>query len=491
MPKDPVYSIENAPRVRLAPSPTGGLHIGTARTALFNWLYARKHGGTFVLRIEDTDTKRSTKEYEQAIIADLRWLGLIWDEGVEAKGKLGPYRQTERAELYRRYVMQLLANEQAYYCYCTPEQLEQDRKVAQREGKPPIYVGRCCTVTSAEHIEKQKRKVRSVVRFKTPREPIEVRDEIRGVLKFHGNDFGDFVIAKPDGSPLFLLANVIDDALMKITLVIRGEDHLPNLPKQIFLAKALGFTSPKYAHLPLILNPDRSKMSKRAGPTHVGEYRKLGYLPEAIINYIALLGWNPGTTQEIFTQPALIEAFNVRQINKAGSVFDIKRLQWMNSQYLRGLSTADLAKLAEPFWPKSAKGASTKLKERALVTVKDRLTHLAELSLLSEVFFTKKVTIDPKLLKWKKSTLEESIAGLKATRAWLAELPETVFSTAHGLEEELKKFVADKNLSVGGVFWPLRVALTGQKNSPGPQELMWVFGKKKTLERVDAALANL
>jgi len=497
MQTDPQAMIETAPRVRLAPSPTGGLHIGTARTALFNWLFARKHKGTFVLRIEDTDRARSTTEFEHAIVTDLKWLGLTWDEGIDQPGKFGPYRQTERANTYGPYIDQLLKSDQAYPCYCTPEELDADRKAAQKAGKPPVYAGRCSVLTAEQRAAKEKSGKKSVVRFRSVRQDISVTDMVHGKLKFHGNDFGDFVIAKPAKAeakksgpyePLFLLANIIDDALMQITHVIRGEDHLPNLPKQVLIAKALGFSLPHYAHIPLILNPDRSKMSKRAGPTHVGEYRKLGYLPEAVINYIALLGWNPGTTQELFDRKALTAAFNLAQINKSGSVFDIKRLQWVNGQYLRKLPAEELLKAAEPFWPDAAKGANHEFMLRALTTVKDRLTYLAELADLTAFYFAKKVTVDEKLLTWKKSTPAESKAALKLVRDHIAALKSESFESAATLETSLKEFVAKSGKSVGEVFWPLRVALSGSKASPGPQEILWVLGQKKSLERIDLAL---
>ncbi|MFO0704395.1 MAG: glutamate--tRNA ligase [Candidatus Andersenbacteria bacterium] len=484
MQQDPQNRVETAPRVRIAPSPTGGLHIGTARTALFNWLFARKHKGTFILRIEDTDRARSTTQFEQAIIEDLKWLGLNWDEG--------PIRQTERAKLHGPYLDQLLKADLAYFCYCTTEELEKDRKAALKAGKAPIYGGRCCELTAEQREAHHKAGRRGVVRFRAVREPIEVYDEVHGKLSFHGGDFGDFVIAKPSGTtksgagthePLFLLANIIDDALMQITHVIRGEDHLPNLPKQVLLAQALGFNLPKYAHIPLILNPDRSKMSKRAGPTHVGEYRKLGYLPEAIVNYIALLGWNPGTTQELFTREQLTEAFNLRQINKSGSVFDLKRLQWVNAQYLRKLPLDQLAHLAEPFWT-----GPSDLKRRALTMVQERLTHLAELPELTEFYFAKTLTVDPKLLTWKKSTAAESKKALAEVREHVATLSTTDLKSPTTIEQSLKLFAQKTKRSVGEVFWPLRVALSGRTASPGPQEIIWVLGQKKALERIDACL---
>ena len=492
MSTDPQARVETAPRVRLAPSPTGGLHIGTARTALFNWLYAKKHRGVFVLRIEDTDKARSTKEYEQAILDDLRWLGLDWDEGVEpAGGQHGPYRQTQRSEIYAKYLDQLLDKDQAYPCYCTPEEREADRKEAIKQKRAPIYSGRCAGLTAEQRKEKIAQGVPCVYRFRVEEGPIQAKDEIRGKLRFNGSDFGDFVVAKGDRSPLFLLANVIDDALMQISHVIRGDDHLPNLPKQVALAKALGFAIPVYAHVPLILNPDRSKMSKRAGPTHVREYRELGFLPQAILNYIALLGWNPGTTQEIFALDKLVKAFNLRQINKAGSIFDLARLKWMNAHYLRSLSEGELARQAEPFWSERARAHSDAQKQKALVTVRERITHLAELPELTDFYFAKKISVTAKLLTWKKSSTEESLSALKGVVEYLAGLDESTFETPDTIEKSLRQYVEQVGQSVGAVFWPLRAALTSQAASPGPQEVMWVLGKDRTLERLSKCAKGL
>ncbi len=481
-------------RVRLAPSPTGGLHIGTARTALFNWLFAKKHSGDFILRIEDTDRARSTQEFERAILEDLRWLGLDWAEGVDVAGdskdlgKVGPYRQLERQEagIYKPYLEKLLQSGAAYYCYCSVEELERDRKLMLESKKAPVYVGRCCNLTTAEcdaHVQAGRS---PVIRFKVPRIEIRYTDIVRGDVRFHGDDFGDFIIAKTDGDPLFLFANIIDDALMRITHVIRGEDHVPNVPKQILLAKALDLPIPLYGHLPLILNPDRSKMSKRAGPTHIGEYRRLGYLPEAIINYIALLGWNPGTTQELFTREELTAAFDLPEINKAGAVFDLRRLQWMNAQYLKKLSEADLIRRARDYIPKAATKITDEFLGRVMTTVRDRIRYLAELPELAEFYFADDVTVDPQMLVWKKSTPKESLAALSATLEAVEKIED--FGSPQTIEAALKDFAKTSGRSVGEVFWPLRVALTGKEFSPGPQEVLWVLGKEKGLDRAKKAL---
>jgi nondiscriminating glutamyl-tRNA synthetase len=478
------------PRVRFAPSPTGNLHIGGARTTLFNWLYARQTGGTFILRIEDTDRARSTAEYEKTILQDLRWLGLAWDEGVETGGEFGPYRQVERQEanIYQPFIKKLLDSGQAYYCYCTTEQLDQDRKVAAAAGKNPVYSGRCCNLTTTDRAAHERSGRLAVVRFKTPRKEVRFKDLVRGDVNIHGDDFGDFVIAKQDGSPLFYLANVIDDALMEISHVIRGEEHLPNTPKQILLAEALKLKVPQYAHLPLILNPDRSKMSKRAGPTHVREYIRLGYLPDAIINYVALLGWNPGTTQEILSRDELVKLFSIEKINKAGAVFDLTRLRWLNAVYLKKLSEKEYLEIAVPF---VAVKADREKVERAIISVRERVQFLAELPPLVDFYFASKLVYEPTLLVWRKSTAQKSLNELERVTTAIADWGSAIFATRQKLLEALQAYVAENKLGTGDVFWPVRVALSGLKASPGPQDILWVLGKDEGVRRLREGIALL
>jgi nondiscriminating glutamyl-tRNA synthetase len=478
------------PRVRFAPSPTGHLHIGGARTTLFNWLYARQTGGTFILRIEDTDRARSTTEHEKSILESLRWLGLDWDEGVEAKGKFGPYRQVEREEagVYKKYLDELLAKKLAYYCYCTPDQLEQDRKNAAAAGKNPIYSGRCCDLTLTDQSAHKAAGKTAVVRFKTPRKEVRFKDLVRGEVKIHGDDFGDFVIARSDGTPIFSLVNVIDDALMEISLVIRGEEHLPNTPKQLVLAEALGLKSPQYAHLPLILNSDRSKMSKRAGPTHVDQYKKLGYLPDAIINYIALLGWNPGTTQEILSRDQLVKLFSIEKVNKAGAVFDLTRLRWLNAVYLKELSEKEYLDMARPFV--TAKADKEKI-ERAIVSVRERVQFLAELPALTDFYFASKLSYEAGLLVWRKSTADKTLGELERVTTTIGAWGSATFATREKILQALKAYVEENKLGTGDVFWPVRVALSGLKASPGPQDILWVLGKDEGVRRLQEGIALL
>ncbi len=477
------------PRVRIAPSPTGNLHVGTARTALYNWLFARKYGGKFILRIEDTDQVRSKLAYEKNITDGLSWLGLDWDEGPDKGGDFGPYRQTERSIIYRKYLDKLISENKAYYCYCTQAQLEKEKSRARSESRAPVYQGHCCNLSPAEQRELKKKNPEPVVRFRVPAaEEINFEDLVRGELSFNTKDIGDFVIAKHDGSPLFLLANVIDDATMEISHVIRGEDHLPNVPKQILLARALSFSSPAFVHLSLILNPDKSKMSKRAGPTQIEEYKKMGYLPEALINYLSLLGWNPGTTQEIFTTEELVSTFTIEGINKAGAIFDLQRLNWINSKYVRSLSPTQLLKESQKFLPKAALKLSSEQVQKMLTTLQERLEYLSQIPELIKIYLEEPTDYDPRLLIWKKATGQETLNVLQKLAEFWPKLERKKTATPDEIEQILRDFVKDKGLSVGKVFWPLRVSLSGLEASPGPQEIIWVLGAKTSLKRLKKAL---
>lgn len=476
-------------RVRLAPSPTGNLHVGTARTALYNWLFARKYGGQFVLRIEDTDQKRSTKAHEANIIAGLKWLGFNWDEGPDKPGAFGPYRQTERLDIYRRYLDELLKKKKAYYCYCTAEELDRERAKQTKAGLAPIYQRRCCNLSPAEGRELRRQRPRPVVRFRVPdQKVIKFTDLVRGDLEFNTKDIGDFVIAKSDGTPLFLLANVVDDALMGITHVIRGEDHLPNVPKQILLFNSLKFKTPTFGHLSLILNPDKSKMSKRAGPTHIEEYKKLGYLPGAFINYMALLGWNPGSTQEIFSPEQLVAEFTLEGLNKAGAVFDLKRLQWMNAQYISRLSPAQLVAASKNFLPAAVQKISPPQLQKMLITLRDRLHYLSEVPELIRFYLADELTYDPRLLIWKKGSNKSTLNVLNKIINHWEKLFEAKPSTPDEIEQSLRAFAQQEGLTIGELFWPLRVALSGLKASPGPQEIIWALGPQISLKRLKRAL---
>jgi glutamyl-tRNA synthetase len=336
-------------RVRFAPSPTGQLHVGNARTALFNWMLARGRG-TLILRIEDTDRERSTRESEHAILEDLRWMGLDWTEGVEAGGTHGPYRQSERLHVYRAHVVELLSAGHAYRCFCTPEQLESDRQAALADGRPPKYVGRCRAFGRDEARRRVERGEPAVVRLRVPEHrDVVFTDLVRGEVRFSTDVIGDPVLLRSDGSPAYNFAVVVDDALMGITHVVRGEDHISNTPRQLLLYEAFGWTPPAFAHVSLVMGPDHSPLSKRHGATSVAEFRARGYLPEALTNYLALVGWSPGEDQELMRLEELASRFRLEDVGRSAGVFDVEKLAWVNRYYLKLAAPDRLARLSEPF----------------------------------------------------------------------------------------------------------------------------------------------
>ncbi len=343
-------SASNSMRVRFAPSPTGQLHVGNARTALFNWLLAKGSGGVLILRIEDTDFERSTRQSSDAILEDLRWMGLTWDEGVAAGGDHGPYHQSERLHIYRAYIVELMAAGKAYHCFCSAEQLEADRQAALKDGKPPKYVGRCRNIAKNDARRRIDNGEKAVVRFRIPENRDVVFDDIvRGEVRFSTEVIGDPVLVRSDGIPAYNYAVVIDDALMEVTHVVRGEDHISNTPRQILLYEAFGWTLPRFAHLSLVLGPDHSPLSKRHGATSVAEFRARGYLPEALTNYLALLGWSPGDDQELLPLGELAKRFRLEDVGHSAGVFDIDKLAWVNRHYLKTADPVRLTRLAVPY----------------------------------------------------------------------------------------------------------------------------------------------
>ena len=346
MTPDPIND-QSVMRLRFAPSPTGQLHVGNARTALFNWLLARGQGGTFILRIEDTDFERSTEQSASAILDDLRWMGLTWDEGVDAGGEHGPYKQSERLHMYRAYIVELMAGGHAYHCFCSAEQLEQDREAALKAGRPPKYVGRCRDIPKADARRRIDNGEKAVVRFRVPdTRDVVFNDIVRGEVRFSTDVIGDPVLVRSDGIPAYNYAVVIDDALMGITHVIRGEDHISNTPRQILLYEAFGWTPPAFAHVSLVMGPDHSPLSKRHGATSVAEFRARGYLPEALTNYLALLGWSPGHGDELLPLEELARRFRLEDVGHAAGVFDIDKLAWVNRHYLKNADPHRLADLS-------------------------------------------------------------------------------------------------------------------------------------------------
>jgi len=485
-------------RVRIAPSPTGPLHIGTARSALFNYLFAKNNGGKFILRVEDTDIERSDPKWEKEIIQYLKWLGIKYDEGPDKTGEYGPYRQSERIKTYRQYLEKLLKQNNAYYCYCSEKELADERLLQKTLGKPPAYSGKCRNLTSAQIAECKKQNRKPVIRFRVPDQKIKFRDLIRGELEFDCSLFGDFVIAKGLNIPLYNFAVVIDDYLMKISHVIRGEDHIANTPKQTLMQEALGFPRPEYAHLPLILNPDRSKMSKRKAqnggvviPVTVREFKNMGYLPEALVNYMVFLGWNPKDNREIFTLPELIQAFSLEKVNKGGAVFNLDKLNNINGAYLRKMKIGDLVKMIAKgkFLKYDLKKYSKTYIAAALETVQQRLKKLSEVQELTRFYF-QKPDYNPELLIWKKIPRGEIKKNLEIGEKTLVVLKEQNY-TQELLEKALRQTINDNKMEVGGLLWPLRAALSGEKASPSPFEIAAVLGKKEALNRVRAAIEKL
>jgi nondiscriminating glutamyl-tRNA synthetase len=338
-------------RVRFAPSPTGQLHVGNARTALFNWLLAHGKDGAFILRIEDTDAERSSRESEAGILEDLRWLGLDWDEGPDVGGPHGPYRQSERLHLYASYANELLASDHAYYCFCSPAKLDADRQQALASGQPPKYHGTCRNIVRDEALRRIDAGERPVIRFKVPEsEEVRFQDLVRGEVVFNTDVIGDPVLVRSDGRPQYNFAVVVDDALMTMTHVLRGEDHISNTPRQLLIYEALGFTPPVFAHVAMVLGPDHTRLSKRHGATSVGEFRTKGFLPEALVNYLALLGWSPGDGDEIMPIEALAKRFELSGLGVSAGVFDEEKLAWVNRHYLKTADPLRLAALAVPFF---------------------------------------------------------------------------------------------------------------------------------------------
>ncbi|HEY4509505.1 glutamate--tRNA ligase [Candidatus Kaiserbacteria bacterium RIFCSPHIGHO2_01_FULL_49_13] len=472
-------------RTRIPPSPTGFAHMGTAHTALFNYLFAKKEGGDFILRVEDTDKERSKKEYEEDIIENLRWLGLEWDEGPEKDGPYAPYRQSERTELYKKYLLKLLEQGRAYYCFCTAEELEAQRAHQMSLGEAPRYTGVCRNLSQEEQQRKLGAGERGVIRFIVDPKTVVFSDLIRGEIKFDTVLLGDMVIAKDLETPLYNFTVVVDDFEMQITHVIRGEDHIANTPKQILLQEALDLPGVQYAHLPLLLGEDRSKLSKRHGALSVGEFRKQGYLPEAVVNFLALLGWNPGDEREIFSMDELIKEFSLERVQKGGAIFSMQRLDWINGFYIRKKSLEELTKLCEPYLPENNK--SSKQKEGIVALYQERLKKLSEIAELADFFFKEKLEYDKELLRWKDATGEQTKEMLKMLEGLIVGI-----GVGEWTKTNLEKIImpeAEKQPNRGYMLWPLRVALCGKKASPGPFEIAEVLGKEQTLQRINQAIA--
>ena len=461
-------------KVRFAPSPTGNLHIGSARTALFNWLFARSQGGSFVLRIEDTDTARSTDEFIDGILEGMKWMGLDWDEG--------PFRQTERFDLYKKHIDDLLKSGDAYYCYCSPEELDVHRKQAMAEGKPMSYNRKCRD--SKEPVEG----VKPVVRFAMPLDgSIVIDDMIKGKVTFNNEELDDLIIARSDGTPTYNLVVVADDVDMGITHVIRGEDHLNNTPKQAHIYRALGSETPRFAHQSLILGPDKGKMSKRHGATSVLDYREAGFLPSALMNYLARLGWSHGD-QEIFTTKELTEHFSMKNVGTSASIYDKDKLLWLNAEHIKMTPPEEMLGHLTPYLIKEGlveEGWSPEPEwfKKALATLVERAKDLNELASMMRYYIKDDYAFDDMAKKKflnenTKPILEDILTAIKGVTDFNEE----------AIEATLKTVTEKREIGLGKVAQPLRVAMTGGTASPGIFEVLAVVGKDSTIKRLERAI---
>ena len=461
-------------RVRFAPSPTGQLHIGGVRTALFNWLFARHQGGKFVLRIEDTDLSRSSDEYIEQILEGMRWLSMDWDEG--------PYRQTERQSLYKEHVDRLLEEDKAYFCYCTVEELAERRKEAQKQSRTPKYDRRC------REIKEPRPGVEPAVRFKAPLTGSTVfRDMLRGDISVENEQLDDLIIMRSDGTPTYNFTVVIDDATMEMTHVIRGDDHVANTPRQVLLYQGLGFELPLFAHLSIILGPDKAKLSKRHGAASILEYRDMGYLPEAMLNYLVRLGWSHGD-QEIFTIQEMIEHFSLDNVNAAAAIYDQDKLMWTNSHYLRSIPPAEIALRLEPFLKElGVQEAFSRLPDTTRTSIVEslqpRTRTLLEMSQGAEFYLVEEPAYDEKASN---KFLKKDALPL------LEEITDSLTEQEDYGEEELEAlfqdFVQERSIKLGKAAMPVRIALTGSNVSPGLFEIIAILGKEKVLARLHRAI---
>ncbi len=486
-------------RVRIAPSPTGAAHIGTARTALFNYLFAKQNKGKFILRIEDTDKERSEQRWTDEIIEELKWLGIAWDEGPDVNGNFGPYKQSQRLEIYQQYLNKLFAEGKAYYCFCTEDELEAKRQEQMSRGLAPKYDGKCAHL-SKEVIEKNlAEKKPSIIRFRVENKKVKFHDLIRQDVEFDAGLLGDIVIAKNLDTPLFHFAVVVDDFEMQISHIIRGEEHLSNTPRQILLQEALEFNQPIYAHLPLMLNMDRSKMSKRQGDVAISDYHRNGYLPEALINFMVLLGWNPGTEKEIFSLSQLAKEFEIEKVQKAGAVFNIQRLDFLNGFYIREKPIEKLTELCAPYLKEAGLLMAGQVSENKLQKIievsRTRMKKLSDIVELSDFFFPDKLNFDKDLLSWQKAGDEATKESLQFSESILSEikeweiknLEEKLFQASEKFNEKMRYPINNK----GYMLWPLRAALSGKQSSPSPFEIADILGKEKTLKRISDAIKML
>ena len=470
------------PRVRFAPSPTGYLHVGGARTALFNWLYARRHGGTFVLRIEDTDIERSSAEMISGILEGLRWLGIDWDEGPEVGGPHAPYLQTERMDRYRAAAERLVVDGHAYRCYCTPDRLRQERERAEQAGAAWKYDRACLSLAPERRAELEAAGTPGAIRFKVPAGVVAFDDQVHGRIEVDGATIEDFVILRSDRVPTYHLSVVVDDAEMAITHVIRGDDHISNTPKHILLFRALGAEPPTFAHVPLILGQDKKRLSKRHGATSVTEYQRAGYLPDAMVNFLALLGWSPGGDREVMTRAELIGAFSLDGISGGNAVFNTEKLDWMNGQYISQFPPAALAALLTPRFREAGvePSADASWMARLVALLQPRTRRLADFVEQARPFLADVVTYEPDAEKKHLQSLSAPghVAALQAALGAVE-----VFDEAT-VEGAIRRTAEEKGVKAGELIHIARVAMTGRTTSPGIFEVLCLLGRDRVMQRL-------
>lgn len=476
-----------APRVRFAPSPTGWLHVGGARTAYFNWLFARRHGGAVVLRVEDTDLERSSAASEQGVLDDLAWLGLDFDEGPREGGPHGPYRQSERLALYREAADRLLAGGKAYPCFCCDEELEERRQAALAAGRPPHYDGRCCALGPDARAARLAAGEPHSLRLAVAQREWRLDDLVRGEVVFPEGVVGDFVVLRSNGLPTYNFACAVDDTAMEITHVIRAEEHLPNTPRQLMVCAALGRTPPRYAHVPLILNRDRTKMSKRQGEASaaVGDWRRAGVVPEALLGYLALLGFHPGDEREVLSRAELLECFDLDRVGRSGSIFDADKLRWMNAHVLHHAGGAELARWAGDALPAAARALPSAELERLLEAVRGNLATLDDLDAELAPFLAERPALEP--------DAAAALAG-EGARALCGELAAALEGLAEWSEEGVKSTIrtVGARLGVRGreLFQPARAALTGRVHGPELPLVAGLIGRERCVRRLRDAAAG-
>ncbi|EOT40164.1 glutamate--tRNA ligase [Enterococcus dispar] len=481
-------------RVRYAPSPTGHLHIGNARTALFNYLFARHNGGDFIIRIEDTDTKRNIEDGEKSQLDNLKWLGMDWDESPANPGEYGPYRQSERADIYQPLIDQLLASNRAYKCYCTPEELEAEREAQRARGEMPHYSGKCSHLTPEEQAQKEAQGLEPVIRFRVPKNTeFKFHDMVKGEISFESDNVGgDFVIQKRDGMPTYNFAVAVDDHMMKITHVLRGDDHIANTPKQLMIYDAFGWQAPEFGHMTLIINSETGKkLSKRDESIlqFIEQYRELGYLPEAMFNFIALLGWSPVGEDEIFSQDELIKMFDPNRLSKSPAAFDAKKLEWVNNHYIKAMDLDVLVEMCLPYLQKAGR-VSEDLSAEELERVKKivalyqpQMSYAAQIVELSELFFTEHPVLD--------DAAKEVLAGETVPQvlaAFKAKLEAMDTVEAPSVKAAIKEVQKETGVKGKNLFMPIRVAVSGQTHGPELPETVELLGKEKALAHLEQVL---